>query len=320
MVEYKCNRCNQIFSKKSIYINHLKRKNPCKKTSIKNPPINPPKPDRIVKKEYRCSFCDLIFTRSDSLKKHTENRCKKKKEDITNSENQLILKEILVEMKLIREENYELKHENKDLKSKAVELEKKLLLIENNKMGDVINYHNIITDASVNTQNIINNYNIVAFGKEELEKTVPESVCKKIFLKGFEAVPSLVEYVHFNEKNPECQNCYISNMRDKYAIIYDGEKWNLRDASEVINTLRDDKQTFLENKFEAFYDSLDEITCKKFGKFLAEKDSDAVAERYKQSLRLLLYNNRGIVITSKKKLEESRKIIQVTNNKISEYN
>lgn len=93
-------------------------------------------------------------------------------------------------------------------------------------------------------------------------------------------------------------------MRDKYAITFDGKNWNLTDASNVINTLRDDKQIFLENKFEEFYDSLEKTTQKKFKKFLAEKDSDIVINRYKESIRLLLYNKRGIVINTKDKLDK----------------
>ncbi len=306
MVEHKCIRCRKTFTKKSTFVDHTKRKNPCHKISTKNPPTNSSVSTKSNQKMHQCPNCKSVFTRSDALKRHVEHRCKQKKEKkAIDSENQLLIKEILEEMKQIREENHELRNKN-------LELENKLLQIEKNKSGDVINSHNIITDLSTNTQNIVNNFNIVAFGKEALDKDVPEDVCETIFLKGFEAVPFLVKYIHFNEKMPEYQNCYISNMRDKHAITYDGKKWNLTEATEVLKTIREDKQTFLENKFEAFYDSLDELTRKKFNKFLAEKDSDEMAERYKESLRLLLYNNRGMVVATKKKLE------MITKNKLND--
>lgn len=211
----------------------------------------------------------------------------KKLKLIKDSNNQLILEEILEEMKQIKEKNKEIEEENKEQK-------KLILCLQNeikNKAGDTINSHN--------TQNITNNINIVAFGEEELETIVSNEICKKILFKGFEAVPCLIEYVHFNKDKPELHNCFISNMRDKYAVTYDGINWNLTDANEVINTLRDDKQIYLENKFEEFYDLLDKTTQKKFNKFIAERDSDLVINRYKESIRLILYNKRGIVIKTK---------------------
>src|SRR4029078_4997121 len=187
-------------------------------------------------------------------------------------------------------ENKELKEQNKELK----------LLIKSN-IGTT---NNIKNNNQQNNNTTINNFNLVAFGKEELENIVPDEICKKILFKGFEAIPGLIEYVHFNKEKPEYHNCFISNMRDKYAITYDGKNWNLTDANDVINTLRDDKQIFLENKFEEFYDSLEKTTQKKFKKFLAEKDTDIVINRYKESIRLLLYNKRGIVIKTKDKIEK----------------
>ena len=73
--------------------------------------------------------------------------------------------------------------------------------------------NNILNNTQINNNNI----NIVAFGKEKLDELVSDALCKKILFKGFEAVPQLIEYIHFNEKRPEYHNCYIPNLKDKYA-------------------------------------------------------------------------------------------------------
>jgi hypothetical protein len=204
--------------------------------------------------------------------------CKEKKTEVDDKE--VILQQLLDEM---------------------VQLKVKLQKIESN---NIINSNNTTNNQTINnnTQNITNNYGIVAFGKEKLDEIVSDDDCKKILFKGFEAVPKLVEYVHFNEKIPQYHNCYIPNIRGKYAIIYDGDNWTLKNIDDVIESLRDSKRTFLENKFDDFYDSLCENTKKKFHRFLLEADTDAVINRYKESLMLLLYNKRGVVLGTRNKI------------------
>jgi hypothetical protein len=60
------------------------------------------------------------------------------------------------------------------------------------------------------------------------------------------------------------------------------------------------------SKFEDFYDSLDNQTKIKFKRFLSEADTDEVRNRYKESLRLLLYNKKGIVIETKNKFDNNK--------------
>ena len=43
------------------------------------------------------------------------------------------------------------------------------------------------------------------------------------------AVPVMTENIHFNSKYPEFHNVYISNMNQKYAMVYNGKGWILKD-------------------------------------------------------------------------------------------
>ena len=284
MIEYKCMICDKIFKQKSNFISHKKRKYPCIPFPPK-PSLSPSSNIILSESNIECEFCNKKFTRQDNLSRHIKGICYKKSEECN------ILSEILEEMKQNKKTVEVLKEVNNELIIKIAQL-------ENKNLSNTINSNNNSNNI-VNTQNNITNIQLTAFGKEELEQIISDEICKKILFKGFEAVPGLIEYVHFNKERPEYHNCFISNMRDKYAITYDGSNWNLNDANDVINTLRDDKQIFLENKFEEFYDSLDKITQKKFKKFLQEKDSDVIVARYKESIRLLLYNKRNIVKKTK---------------------
>ena len=78
----------------------------------------------------------------------------------------------------------------------------------------------------------------------------------------------------------------------------------------------DNKRVFLERKFYDFYDSLDNQTKIKFKRFLDEADTDVVINRYKENLKLLLYNKRNMVINTRKNIENKIKNTQLLNNKL----
>ena len=74
MVEYKCNRCQKIFNKKSNYKYHINRKNPCKINShnaLTNDSQN------VLK--YECHLCHKVLTRKSNLTRHINLYCKVKK-------------------------------------------------------------------------------------------------------------------------------------------------------------------------------------------------------------------------------------------------
>ena len=39
----------------------------------------------------------------------------------------------------------------------------------------------------------------------------------------------LIEKVHFDVNKPQNHNIYISNLKNKYIMIYDGNKWECKD-------------------------------------------------------------------------------------------
>jgi hypothetical protein len=59
MVEHICEKCNKVFNKKSTFMDHINRKNPCTDTGT------------------QCKYCEREFSRRDYLKVHME-KCKLK--------------------------------------------------------------------------------------------------------------------------------------------------------------------------------------------------------------------------------------------------
>ena len=290
--EYKCIRCQKIFNKKCNYEYHINRKNLCKikPTEITNASIET-SPVILVnkKKDYKCTYCDSVFTRLGSLNRHIKDRCQIKKDQ--EEQKKEILDKLLEEMAILKDKISKCQN--------VTQITNITKHIQNNN-----NNNNIQNNTN------INNLKIVAFGKEKLDEIIGEEECKKILFRGFEAIPQLIENIHFNNNRPQYHNCYIPNMRTKYAIVYDGDNWKLENAIDVIETLRDNNRNFLERKFEDFYESLNSETKKKFNRFIEEADTDIVKNRYKESIKLLLYNKKDMVIKTRNDNNKKIKLLK----------
>ena len=57
-------------------------------------------------------------------------------------------------------------------------------------------------------------------------------------------IPHLIEKIHFDPKKPENHNIYISNLKNNYTMVYDGDKWTIRDRDDSIQNLM---ELFLSN-------------------------------------------------------------------------
>ena len=104
-----------------------------------------------------------------------------------------------------------------------------------------INKKTIINNSNNNSnnniqQNIHNEIKILAYGKEDLSYITNENY-SLILNKGFKSIPHFIEYIHFNKDKPENQNIYISNMRDTHLLIFDGEKWQLKEKDDVLQNM-----------------------------------------------------------------------------------
>lgn len=313
---YTCNKCNKSFDHHGHYKTHVNRKTDCRKTS--------------QPKSYSCMYCDSVFVNKSNLNRHvkkyhvgqmTVNKskeiknkfqkdnmccfCKKKLANKSNlnrhqkgckmkqvsEERETIYKTLLDKLEEQEKVNMEIVNANNQLKAQN----DKLMVTINN--GTINN----TTNQTVNNNTINNNYGdrIVAFGKEDLTR-ISDEVCKRIIGTGFFCVPNLVDHVHFNKDIPEYHNVYIPNKKEKYAMTFDGNFWQLENRDEVINKLIEDKQAFLEEQFYEFIETLSESARRKFNKFLEQCGEEAVKERMFNAIKMILYNKKHFIIDSRR--------------------
>jgi hypothetical protein len=107
------------------------------------------------------------------------------------------------------------------------------------------------------------------------------------------SVPNLIKRIHFNPKHPENHNIFISNIKNKLAMVYDGKQWNLTNQDRTINKLITDHEYILEEWLENGEDKYPKA-MEKFKKYLELKEADGVWGQIKEEIILLLYNNRQL--------------------------
>lgn len=248
MVKYVCPRCYQEFKQKGHFQNHLNRKRPCKDI---NELINKPTEENVIidddniistnfpqtstiitqiSSENQCSYCKKNFSRSDSLKRHLKT-CKKKKQYI--AENKEIYEELYLKV-------LEKMQEHED-KIRRLE-EENMLLKSNNGTAETIGNIGSVENQTVNnnSHNTTNNINIQinALGHENTDYlTTKDKV--EIVEKMHKSILTYVEKIHFNPEHPENHNVYFQSLKNSYGAMFNGDRWETRHISDIVESLMD---------------------------------------------------------------------------------
>jgi hypothetical protein len=242
MVVHTCNRCKVDFDKKSTFLVHINRKNPCKLKEIEIII----KPSENVKKalifnekpsEIECIFCNKIFKRKDYLKVHLDSRCKIKIEKEKN-DNKLL------------NEIEELKKEINILKTSK----------NDKKTSKIIN--NININQNINQNNIQNNVILNDFDKALDHKIIG----KKIFFdsiskySGLKPLLEFISYVHKNDNNKllPYKNVKITDLARNIGQIVKNNKWEVEDANDIVDKVVDNVYNYFEVQFETNEDEINE--------------------------------------------------------------
>jgi hypothetical protein len=305
--DHKCKRCGYITNHLVTFKRHLARKNLCKPKISNNNLNNDYLKYNITEKiynlqltpnnskmknytskipsnhsnnnKYKCDFCNNDYSRKDNLTKHLKTCKTKKKED--KEKGDLIDLVKLLNEKLDKQQN-EFKKE----------LEKR-----DNQIDILIKKTGININNSTITQNIQQNIKLLAYSNTDTSHLTDNDYMKCIQHSNF-CIPHLIEKIHFDPEKPENHNIYISNLKNNYAMIYDGIKWTLKDRDDVINIILDEKEYIIEQKLEEWLETGENYPdiMKKFNRYLEKKENDVVLNKIKNEIKLMLFNNRKMIV------------------------
>lgn len=289
MVVYTCDVCNHDFNKKSNYNSHLARKRPCKpviKESTPNHNLNNKSSKNIPNiplhskngiSKHICDYCNRSYKYNYNLNRHHKTCKSKKIYDI---------QDINEKFEIMQNQIDELKEENKKLKKKKG---KNKIINSNNNINNTINNNNIT---------------LVAFGKEDINNIDQSQIIEA--LNKEDPIKALTEAVHFNTKHPEFMNVYVSNIKDKFVNIFNGNTWVKKFKPNVVDNMYDMKIQYLEYLDECtdfFFNKIKKLPSMKIKGILKEDVDDPDDIQYilnrKKELELSLYNNRNMVLTYK---------------------
>ena len=273
-MEFACECCNYTTQFKSNYSKHiltdkhlLNHRKAHVTTSVTTPVKKVSKvsqklakvsiPLAKVSQKYLCKYCEKEYNHKSSLSKHIKYSCTKNKDED--------LKE------LVRLMNLQLQHKDKQLETQAKQIEKLMGKLE--------------IHGSFNN-NTINNYTLLSYRDTDITHLTQDDY-RGCYKQVNHCVKHLIEKVHFNPSKPENMNIYISNMKDKYLMVYDGNNWNLANKTQELDRLYEEKEMMLEDWLDS---NPDPILKEKFVKYLNNKESDECINHIKEEVKLLLYN------------------------------
>jgi hypothetical protein len=208
-----------------------------------------------------CTYCNKKFKHSQSMYRHIKYTCKKNKDED--------LKELvrLMNLQMDQQRNQIL------IKDREIEYQKQQI----DKLMDKLQVNHITT-----------NINILSYRDTDLSHLTNKDYMNAI-KKVTYCVKDMIEKIHFNPLKPENMNIYISNMKDKYIMVYEEGNWIIKHKSSEIDNLYESKEILLEDWLDQY--GTDELR-QKYNKYLSNKENDDIMNTIKDEIKMMMYNKK----------------------------
>jgi hypothetical protein len=248
-----------------------------------------------------CKYCNKGFTAKTNMYTHIRNSCREKKKEDDDREN------ILERLVKLEEKNKQLEKDHEEIEK--LKKQNKKIVKENEKLKKIVKIDNSIKTNNINNGTINNNNNnlnviLVGYGKEDMSK-INKNDMLKILQYGYDSTLHLTNRVHFNPELPEYNNIYISNMKDKFAMMFDGKDWILTMKEDLIQKIYDDKRSYIETNLDDFVNSLTKDRINALKRWLDTADDHPRIKKIKDDITLMLYNKRRIAIDQTIKITDN---------------
>ena len=226
----------------------------------------------MITHELTCEYCEKVFKSDESLRKHINYRCKGTKDNAELRHTTLKLKQAEKELKQEKKNNEKLVEKQIELQQQTIEIQQKLLcrLQPNHTTNNT-------TNNTVNIQNIT----LLAYKDTDTSHLTTKDYMHCI--REPHGMTHLIEKIHFNPMKPENRNISMSNLKDKYMMMYDGEQW-LMVHKDKIGDIYTHKEILMSQWVEEHPELKD-----KFCRHIQDVDQD-VRSRAEEDIKLMIYN------------------------------
>jgi hypothetical protein len=268
MSNYKCDKCNKKFTRKTAYASHLMRVSSCiKDTNINN----------------ECSYCSKLYSNKHNLKVHM-NTCKEKPivDEVTQSQ--------IEELKNMFERKFEEQQKKFEEQLKKIQDQQSHSTETNN------NNININENSHNTTNNTTNNINIYSIGKEDLSLLSKEDILKLCTSGTYYPIVA-AEILHCNDKYPEYQNVLISNLRATTGQVKVNDKWITRSQDDILNTMMNTDKKHISSLIKDL--EVDKKLHIKLESTQDEIDTNQVKEHQKSKIKQRLYDASDMIKKNK---------------------
>jgi len=225
------------------------------------------------KTDYQCYLCEKYYKTLDSLNDH-KTRC---------------INKIDIFQKL-KEKIDEIKHLKSELAELKADVQQQIIQSQTN-----IQSQNNIQNQSI-TNNNNNIVNIVLPHKTPSLDHLTDEDYFNLLGRSLMSIPLMIEKIHFNKDVPENHNIYIPDIKNKYAMLYNGMEWSLHNKDEIIDNMIADNEMRLEDWLSR--EDIQEkypVAFKRFEFYLKLKEKSANVNRMKEDVLLVLYNKRNMI-------------------------
>jgi hypothetical protein len=245
-----------------------------------------------ISQKYKCKYCEKEYNHRSSLSKHIKYSCSNNKDEDLKELVRLMNLKLENERKERESERKERESERKDFQKQLENQQKmfhKKLQAQDKQIEKLMGKLEINGSFNNNTIHV----NLLAYRNTDVSHLTQEDY-RSCYKKVNHCVKTLIEKVHFNPAKPENMNIYISNMKDKYLMVYDGSNWNLANKTDELDRLYEEKEMMLEEWLDS---NPDPVLKEKFLRYLNNKEKDDCLNRIKEEIKLMLYNKGNQLIT-----------------------
>ena len=254
-----CDICNAEYTNKRSLDVHLNRKNKCN-----------------VKTAFQCLDCKKYFKQNKNLQEHIIKQICKTDEEIIKQpinvvENKIeqAIKSILqssinIESKIILLKNHDITLNDNSIKlilESDMDINGKLLniasFINKSKEPSNINNGTINSGTIENSNNVTQNIQINNFGQEKIDYLDKDYFKNLIMNQHIEkGYIQLIKDIYLNKEHPENKTVKVENINNKYALVYNNDKWDTMLKSDLKEMLHKKNYTVLKMHYDKLKKSM----------------------------------------------------------------